>query len=606
MDPSIPRADAVPPAAWEDTENRPVVLGYLSLLALIVGVVTGLGAVVFRALIGAIHNLFFLGRFAVAYDATRFTPVGHWGIFVILVPVIGGLGVTFLVSNFAPEAKGHGVPEVMDAIYYKDGKIRPAVAIVKSLASALSIGSGAAVGREGPIIQIGSALGSTLGQIIKMPASSRIILVAAGAGAGIAATFNTPIGGVMFAIELMLPEVSVTSFLPVALATGAATFVGRYFFGPAAAFVVPPLGSLSADPQAAISLLLFVVLGAITGAGAALFVRSLHWMEDAFDHIPGRYTRHAAGMLLVGVLLYAFQLGFGQYYVDGVGYAAIEAILNGQLSIWPFLMLLFVAKLAATTISLGSGASGGIFSPSLFMGAAIGGGFAALLQAMHVPLPVSVPVYAMVGMAAMVGGGTGAVMTAVTMIFEMTRDYNIVMPMIVAVAVSVQIRRMLSPETMYTLKLVRRGHPIPKALHANMFLVKRAAAVMNSAMTVLPAESSLDAFLQQLGDDPIVQHVVVTRDDHITGVVRLNPGVLHGLAQAETGITLGDAAGLKFTIVRDTALVFDVIRRIWSKDAALAVVVNGRGAPRGANVVGIIGKDQVADSVAASVQNYPD
>ena len=150
---------------------------------------------------------------------------------VILVPVIGGIGVTFIVSNFAPEAKGHGVPEVMDAIYYKGGVIRPVVAVVKSLASAIAIGTGAAVGREGPIIQIGSALGSTLGQIMRMPAGQRITLVAAGAGAGIAATFNTPIGGVMFAIELMLPEVSVNTFLPVALATGTATFIGRLFFG---------------------------------------------------------------------------------------------------------------------------------------------------------------------------------------------------------------------------------------------------------------------------------------------------------------------------------------------------------------------------------------
>jgi CIC family chloride channel protein len=606
MDRFLSPAETTTVAAPERAENRPLALGYLSLLALVIGIVTGFGAVLFRALIGLIHNILFLGRFDVAYDASQFTSVGHWGALVILVPVIGGLGVTFLVSNFAPEAKGHGVPEVMDAIYYKGGKIRPVVAVVKSLASALSIGSGAAVGREGPIIQIGSALGSTLGQVVTMPAASRIILVAAGAGAGIAATFNTPIGGVMFAIELMLPEVSVTSFLPVALATGAATFVGRSFFGAAAAFAVPPLGSTSADPQAALSLLLFVVLGAVTGAAAALFVRGLHWMEDWFEHIPGRYQRHAAGMALVGVMIYALQLGFGHYYVEGVGYATIETILNGQLSIWPLLLLLFVCKLAATTASLGSGASGGIFSPSLFMGATIGGAFAALMQALHLPLPVSVPVFAMVGMAAMVGGGTGAVMTAVTMIFEMTRDYNIVMPMIVAVAVSVQVRRMLSPETMYTLKLVRRGHPIPKALHANMFLVQRAADVMNRDITILPAETSLDAFLQQVPEDQPVLHVVVTRDDHIAGMVRLNPGMRHGLARTDTGLTLGDMAGLKFTIVHETSLVFDVIRRIWAKDAVLAIVVRGRGAPRGGDVLGIIGKEQVADSVAASVQNYPE
>ena len=185
----------------------------------------------FRELIGLLHNLFFAGHFAFAYDANEFTAPSRWGAFVILAPVVGAVIVTFLVSNFAPEAKGHGVPEVMDAIYYSEGVIRPVVALVKSLASAFAIGSGSSVGREGPIIQIGSALGSTLGQIVAMPPGQRIALVAAGAGAGIAATFNTPIGGVMFAIELMMPEVSVDTFLPVAIATGAATFVGRWFFG---------------------------------------------------------------------------------------------------------------------------------------------------------------------------------------------------------------------------------------------------------------------------------------------------------------------------------------------------------------------------------------
>ncbi len=197
----------------------------LALLALVVGVVTGIGAVVFRDLIGLVHNVFFLGQFSFAYNARLFTPTNPWGPLVILVPVIGSLGVTWIVSTFAPEAKGHGVPEVMDAIYYQQGVIRPVVAVVKSIASALAIGTGAAVGREGPIIQIGSALGSTLGQVIRMQAGQRITLVAAGAGAGIAATFNTPIGGVLFATELMLPEISVNTFLPVALATGTATAV---------------------------------------------------------------------------------------------------------------------------------------------------------------------------------------------------------------------------------------------------------------------------------------------------------------------------------------------------------------------------------------------
>src|SRR5277367_5028236 len=219
-------------------------LVFLSSLALVTGLITGFGAIFFRALIAAIHNLFFLGTFSIHYDANVFTPAGPWGALIILAPVIGGLVVTALVTNFAPEARGHGVPEVMDAIYYREGVIRPIVAAVKSLASAFSIGSGASVGREGPIIQIGASLGSTIGQLIPMAVWQRITLVAAGAGAGIAATFNTPIGGVMFAVELMLPEVSVRTFLPVALATGTATFVARQWLGLTPAFAVPPIPAL--------------------------------------------------------------------------------------------------------------------------------------------------------------------------------------------------------------------------------------------------------------------------------------------------------------------------------------------------------------------------
>ena len=216
----------------------------------------------FAALIGFVHNILFLGHASFVYDASVFTPPSPWGALVILVPVIGSLGVTAIVNTFAPEAKGHGVPEVMDAIFYQRGIIRPIVAVAKSAASALAIGSGAAIGREGPIIQIGSAMGSTLGQIIAMPMAQRITLVGAGAGAGIAATFNTPIGGVLFATELMLPEVSANTFLPVALATGTATIIGRLFFGSQPAFAVPTqLAAIPNEPSSIVTLVLYACLG---------------------------------------------------------------------------------------------------------------------------------------------------------------------------------------------------------------------------------------------------------------------------------------------------------------------------------------------------------
>ena len=357
----------------------------LSLLAVFVGLITGGGAVLFRALIGLIHNIAFLGVFSAHYDSSVFTPPGPWGFFIILVPVLGGMLVTFLITNFAPEARGHGVPEVMDAIYYKEGVIRPVVALIKSLASALSIGTGAAVGREGPIIQIGAALGSSLGQIIPVAPWQRITLVAAGAGAGIAATFNTPIGGVMFAIELMMPELSARTFLPVALATGTATFVGRIFFGIHPAFEIPAdAADVAAAGRRWPPCCSIVLLGAIIGLTATAFIRGLSLAEAVFEHIKNPYFRHAGGMLLLGRPdLYAFSVTAGHYYVEGVGYSTIQAILSGNLGMPALLVLLFLAKLFATSISLGSGASGGVFSPSLFMGATIGGAFGALVNAVH-------------------------------------------------------------------------------------------------------------------------------------------------------------------------------------------------------------------------------
>jgi chloride channel protein, CIC family len=587
-----------------EEEIAPIGLVRLSLLAVVVGVVTGFGAVFFRDLIGLVHNAGFLGRLAYHYEARIFTPPSHWGALVILLPVVGAVLLTFLVNNYAPEARGHGVPEVMDAIYYQGGIIRPIVAVVKSVASAIAIGTGASVGREGPIIQIGSALGSTLGQLIRMPAGQRIILVAAGSGAGIAATFNTPIGGVMFAVELMMPEVSARTFLPVAIATGLATFIGRIFFGPQPAFNVPPLTPLAVDWSSAITLCLYAVLGMAIGLAATAFVRGLILLEDFFEHVPNRYLRHALGMALVGVMMYGLFRAFGHYFIEGVGYATIQAILLGRLSGAGLLLLLFGGKLLATTLSLGSGSSGGIFSPSLFMGATIGAVFAAALTALHLPLALDVRSFAMVGMGAMVGGATGAAMTAVTMIFEMTRDYNIVLPMILAVAFSVGVRRALSRESIYTLKIYRRGHALPKSLHANMFLVRRAREVMNTDVALAPADMSFEAFLALPEHRGRLRDVVVFDGQGVVGVLEVNTSLRQVSQTAGAAPTLRDIASRQFTFVRENDIVYEVIRRMWHNHSSVALVVRTAGLPTAQDVLGVITKDQVADSVASSVDVY--
>jgi CIC family chloride channel protein len=309
-------------------------------------------------------------------------------------------------------------------------------------------------------------------------------------------------------------------------------------------------------------------------------------------------------MLLVGLMIYALFQAFGHYFVEGVGYATIQDVLLGGLSTAPLLGLLFVCKLTATSLSLGSGSSGGIFSPSLFMGATLGGAFGAFAQTIFPGLHLSIPGFAIVGMAAMVGGGTGAAMTAVTMIFEMTRDYDIVMPMIIAVAVSIGIRRVLSRENIYTIKLVSRRHFIPKALHANMFLVHQARDVMDRDILLLQSASSFDEFLRQPKHEGRIRHVVVARDDSIVGVLRVNTGIRHGLEGAYTGVTLGDVATRDFTIAHEEDIMFDVIGRMWQRGAMMAVVVRGNGAPVASDVLGVITKEHVADSVALSVRPY--
>jgi H+/Cl- antiporter ClcA len=268
-------------------------------LAILVGVVAGLGAVVFRILIAFLHNLLLLGRVSAAYDANRHTPASPWGPFVVLVPVVGALGVAFLVKNFAPEAKGHGVPEVMDAVYHRQGVIRPVVAVVKALASALSIGSGGSVGREGPIIQIGSAFGSTMGQVLRLPVWQVMTLIAGGAGGGIAATFNTPVGGVIFAVEIVMNELSARTLAPVLTATATATYVGQLFLGPQPSFLVPAFETTHFDLANPLLLLAYMLLGVITGLVSALFIHSIYGFERFFErHVKGGYyVQHPAGML---------------------------------------------------------------------------------------------------------------------------------------------------------------------------------------------------------------------------------------------------------------------------------------------------------------------
>ena len=507
-------------------DNRRVNLLVLCGLALIVGVMTGCGAVALRALIGFFHNAFYNGTFSIWYDANISEGPSRFGDWIFLSPILGGLVVVFLVQRFAPEAKGHGVPEVMDAVFYKHGNIRGQVAVIKSLASALSIGSGAAVGREGPIIQIGAALGSAFSQAIKLSTWQKITLLAAGAGAGIAATFNTPLGGVLFALEILLPEVSNRTFLPVVVATGAATTIGRILIGPDPAFVVPDI-QLSLAPALGVQeAIAFVLLGILCGVASWAFIRLLVIMEDGFPKLPGNaYTQNIVGMAIIGLMMVVLTHAFGHPYVDGVGYGVIQSILDNKMTSVGLLALLFVLKMLATTISLGCGASGGIFSPSLYLGATLGGAFALAVGTILPHAGLTVPSAAIVGMAAMVGAGTGGVMTAIVMVFEMTRDYAIIVPVIVAVAVAAGVRRALIGETIYTIKLRHRGHRIPKERHINLYLVKQAQDIMERRFILAKAGTSLRKRSARKSTDDL-RAIIVERDGRIVGLIPPRSGLV--------------------------------------------------------------------------------
>ena len=506
-------------------DERKVSLLTLCGLALVIGVMTGLGAVAFRALIGFVHNAFYNGKLSFIYDANIAEAPSRFGDWVFFSPVIGGLLVVYIVKRFAPEAKGHGVPEVMDAVFYKHGNIRGKVAIVKALASALSIGSGAAVGREGPIIQIGSALGSAFAQVIRLSTWQKITLLSAGAGAGIAATFNTPLGGVLFALEILLPEVSNRTFLPVVVATGAATTIGRVLIGPDPAFAVSDIQFSLAGTFGLQEAIAFVLLGILCGVAAWAFIRLLVIMEDGFPKLPGNeYTQNIIGMSVIGLMMVVLTRTFGHSYVDGVGYSVIQEIIDQKMTAAGLLALLFLLKMVATTVSLGCGASGGIFSPSLYLGATLGAAFAAALGLLLPHAGLAAPSAAIIGMAAMVGAATGGVMTAIVMVFEMTRDYAIIVPVIVAVALAAGIRRALINETIYTVKLRHRGHRIPKERHINLYLVKQAQDIMERRFILAKAGTSLKEAIsaEEPGD---LRVIIVERDGRIVGLIPPRSGL---------------------------------------------------------------------------------
>jgi CIC family chloride channel protein len=547
---------------------------FMMAMAIATGVVAGVGAWGFRMLIGLVHNVLFLGEFTFAYDANLHTPPSPWGAGVVLVPVVGALVVAWLVGNFAPEAKGHGVPEVMDAIHYHQGRIRPRVAVVKSLASAISIGSGGSVGREGPIVQIGSAFGSTLGEIMPMATRDRITLIAAGAGAGIAATFNAPLGGVAFAIELLLVAVNARSLVVVATASAFATHISRLLLGARPSFYIPALEMPDFYLTQPWGLAAFFVLGGLMGLLSVAFIRGLYGMEDLFETIPGNYyTRHMLGMLGVGAMMFLLLRYAGHYYVQGVGYATIMDILQGPLGGPWFLLLLVALKLLATCLSLGSGASGGVFSPALFMGAAGGAAFGHLCQVLIPGLDIDMPTFAIAGMAATIGGTTGAVLTGIIMITEMTQDNSVVLPLVITGSMAYAVRKLIMDESIYTMKLRARGHAVPEGLQAALLNAHRVRDLMESGFVVADAG----------GKPPADASIVVLAEDGMISGVARQPAARGGRSGAAD-----PARSIGYVVVDERKKLLAAIRAMWDVEAEVILASRRPASGRVDDIVGIV------------------
>jgi CIC family chloride channel protein len=466
--------------------------------------------------------------------------------------------------------------------------IRPVVAAIKGLASSISIGSGAAIGREGPIIQIGAAFGSTLGQLLRLSEWQCITLIAGGAGGGIAATFNTPIGGLLFAVELILPEISARTMIPVAISTVVGTFVGRMFFGVHPSFNIPQLTLAPAHLTLVHVFVAYLILGALMGLVSVIFIRSIYFVEDTFDRIPGGYyVRHVLAMTIVGITMYLFMYYAGHYYIQGVGYSTIQDVLNGILVSPYLLILLFAAKLLATSLSLGSGASGGIFSPSLFMGAVLGAAFA-LIASNAVPGLILDPVNtAVIGMAAMVAGATGAVITATVMIFEMTRDYYVIVPLMAVVSVTYGVRRLFLTDSIYTMKLTRRGHYLPDSLQTPVFMLRTAGDAL-SVPTLRINDGEMPKVVRRRFRGPNrPPHVLLQKDNRIFGIVS-SEDIERERLLGRSVEDLRKHVQSNFVVASRDEMLFDVVGKMRAADSDLVVVTRDGGADNMDDVIGVL------------------
>ena len=474
-------------------------------MACLVGVVTGCGAILFTELIILVQW--------VALGSTDFPlyvlPTLPW-YRIFWVPALGGLLVAPLVYLVSRESQGHGVPQVIESVTLRSGKIRPRVAAVKSIASALTIGTGGSVGREGPIVQIGAALGSVVGQLLRVPPNRLPTLVGCGAAGGIAATFNAPIAGAFFSLEVIMGNFAMPSFGPVVLSSVLATVVSRAYFGDHPAFLVPAYTLLSEW-----ELIIYLFLGIACGFGGVAFIGVLDFMEKVWSRasIPN-LLKPALGGLILGIAIIFVP------HIYGVGHATMDEILRGGLS-WAWLLLLLPIKMLATSLTLASGGSGGVFLPSLYLGSVTGGligiGAGGLFPSITAPSGG----YALVGMAAFLAAATHSPITAFLLLFELTGDYHIILPLMLSCSVSTLVAKLLRAESIYTLQLIRRGIDVHRR-EENLMQAFTVSQVMHREVPTLPETAPFSEVVRYFLATNFPMCFVVDEHGHLFGEISIH------------------------------------------------------------------------------------
>jgi CIC family chloride channel protein len=479
----------------------------------------------FTRLIELTHDLFY-----------GWAKVGSFGLswlLLIVLPVIGALLVGLITYFFAREAKGHGVPEVMNAIATREGCIRPRVALAKAVASALTIGSGGSAGTEGPIIQIGAALGSSAGRVLHVSRHNLPILVGAGAAAGISAIFHAPIAGVLFALEIFLVEVSFRTFSPVLMASVLSSVVVSAMLGSDQA-IFPLLHPETEYAFHWLELGNYLLLGVLCALTGVAFIRLLYWFEDLSDRVRLHHIlKPAVGAVGLGVIGIATAAILGEMSthempsVFGNGYPligrAIGTVQQGHETAYALtlgaLALLLAGKLVATCLTLGSGGSGGVFAPSLFLGAMVGHAVGLVVEKTGL-FPEAAPVtYALVGMAAVVAATTHAPMAAIVILFEMTRNYRIILPVMFAATVALAVAKLMFRDSIYTLKLRRRG--IHYESRAQTAILRRitVATVASHNRALVPEDMGLHEVIRQAAETETMDFVVTDAQGRYRGVL---------------------------------------------------------------------------------------